>query len=205
MEIVTLNRERTGEAVDVLCDAFADYPVMRFVIGPAGAAYQARLRALITFFTTARFLNGDVVLGACSPEGLVGVANITRPGGTSTSPALEPLREALWREVGAASRARYEALGRVWQTFAVSRAHYHLNAIGVRRAVHRRGAGRLLLDALHAMSARSEDSCGVSLTTEDPANVPLYEHFGYRIVGCERVLSELETWGLFREDPSVSA
>jgi hypothetical protein len=37
----------------------------------------------------------------------------------------------------------------------------------------------------------------VSLTTEVPQNVRLYEHFGYEVVGHARVSPELETWGLF--------
>ncbi|MDH3746032.1 MAG: hypothetical protein OES47_13100, partial [Acidobacteriota bacterium] len=34
---------------------------------------------------------------------------------------------------------------------------------------------------------------------QNPDNVPLYEHFGYRLVGHEHV-GDIETWGLFRED-----
>jgi alkyl hydroperoxide reductase subunit AhpC len=36
-------------------------------------------------------------------------------------------------------------------------------------------------------------SCGVTLTTEDPTNVPIYEHVGYAIVGTARVSETLET------------
>ncbi len=55
-----------------------------------------------------------------------------------------------------------------------------------------------MLDAIHTMSERDPDSTGVSLTTETAANVPLYEHCGYHIVGHEQILDGLETWGLFR-------
>ena len=41
---------------------------------------------------------------------------------------------------------------------------------------------------------------GVTLTTEDPSNVPLYEHFGYQVVGHARVAPGLESWGFFRHD-----
>jgi hypothetical protein len=43
------------------------------------------------------------------------------------------------------------------------------------------------------------ESAGVLLTTETPGNLPLYEHFGYRILGQARV-DELTTWTLFRPD-----
>jgi hypothetical protein len=48
----------TGQVVDVLCDAFHDYPVMRYVIGPAGADYERHLRTLIAFFVQARQTRG---------------------------------------------------------------------------------------------------------------------------------------------------
>jgi hypothetical protein len=38
------------------------------------------------------------------------------------------------------------------------------------------------------------------LTTEDPANVPLYESFGYEITGHARVSADVETWAFYRPD-----
>ena len=70
--------------------------------------------------------------------------------------------------------------------------------IGILRDQAGRGLGRALLDAIHTMSESDPDSTGVSLTTETAANVPLYEHCGYHIVGHEQILDGLETWGLFR-------
>ena len=185
----------------MLCDAFDAYPVMRYVIGDAGPAYRARLRAMITFFSMARVLNNEPVLGVEEPGGaLVGVANITRPGERQPPPQLAAMRESLWQELGRAALERYDAVGAVWRTFAFEPAHYHLNSIGVRRSHQGRGAARLLLDALHAMSASAHDSCGVSLTTEVAANVPLYQHFGYLVTGHAVVPGAFATWGLFRPD-----
>jgi len=199
MNLITLEFARKDEAVDVICDAFADYPVMRFVIGSSGDAYARRARLMVDFFTTARFLGEDLVMGIEDTGGaLIGVANITRPGERPKHPGLGPLRETLWRELGDGARARYEELVGIWQTFAVDQPQYHLNMLGVRPSHQKRGAARLLLDALHHLSEGAPDSRGVSLTTEDPANVPLYQRFGYRIVGEARVSSGLTTWGFFR-------
>jgi GNAT superfamily N-acetyltransferase len=202
MNVAPLHATRLEAAVDVLCDAFAEYPVMRFVAGPDAEDYDRRLRSLIHFFTSARFLNGDLVLGAGSGSGetLVAVANVTPPGTRPAAPEVSHRREALWRELGADARERYEQLGRIWQPLGIERPHYHLNMIGVRRDWRGRGAGRLLLDAVHALSADSPESCGVSLTTEDPINVPLYQHVGYAITGHAVVAPGLETWGFFRPD-----
>jgi GNAT superfamily N-acetyltransferase len=72
--------------------------------------------------------------------------------------------------------------------------------IGARKSHAGKGLGRKLLEAVHALSLDDPDSCGVTLTTEDPGNLPLYEHFGYKVVGHERVSADLETWGFFRPD-----
>lgn len=201
MPLVALDARRLDEAVEVLSDAFADYPVMRFVIGDCGTSYAARLREMIRFFTMARLLNDDLVIGVTDRDALIAVANISRPGDRSPSPELDPLRERLWRELGADARQRYEQLGQFWRGFAIERSHYHLNMIGVRRTRQGQGAARLLLDALHERSARASDSCGVSLTTEVAANVALYGHFGYEIAGHAVITPEMQTWGLFRPNP----
>jgi hypothetical protein len=62
LRIETVNRDGFQEAVDVLSEAFFDYPVMRYVIGDVGEDYSRRLRHLVSFFTEARFTRKDLVL-----------------------------------------------------------------------------------------------------------------------------------------------
>ena len=75
--------------------------------------------------------------------------------------------------------------------------------LGVRRSHAGRGLGRTLLDRVHEMSRLDPSSAGVSLSTEDPRNVPLYEHCGYEVRHHERVTDELATWIFFRPDDVV--
>ena len=56
------------------------------------------------------------------------------------------------------------------------------------------------MDHVHLMSHEDTSSQGVTLTTEDPANVPLYEHFGYKLVWHVRLSPAMGTWGFFRPD-----
>ena len=55
-------QDRADEVIGVLCNAFADYPIMRYVLGKEGD-YAARLRTLIGFFAGARFLRKDAIIG----------------------------------------------------------------------------------------------------------------------------------------------
>jgi len=195
-----LGPERIDEAVDVLCEAFAAYPTMRYICGEHDG-YEQRLRSLVTFHTNVRYVRGDPVLAVTTDEDeVVAVANIVLPGDRESSPEVEADRERLWRELGDDARRRYEVYGAIHPGFGTEKPHYHLTMIGVRRDWAGRGLARRLIDVLHEMSRRDPASCGVSLATEDPVNVPLYEHLGYRVVGEARLSDELRTWTFFRDD-----
>jgi GNAT superfamily N-acetyltransferase len=190
--------DQTDDAVTVLCDAFHDYPVMRYVLGPSGE-YDRRLRSLIGFFVAARVLRDELLLGVHDEAGiLAAVALVTLPGDRNAPEPLLLRREALWRELGDVERKRYEAFGDAAGRLAVEAPHHHLNMIGVRRSHAGRGFARQLLHAVHDLSEADPNSCGVTLSTEDPRNLPLYHKFGYRLLGQARVADELETWSLFR-------
>jgi ribosomal protein S18 acetylase RimI-like enzyme len=201
LKAVSLSPLQVEEAVDVLCEAFFDYPVIRYVIGRAGDDYACRLRTLVDFFVMARFLRYDLVLGVrAEGGGLAAAATVTLPDGGDPPEELRRRRRAVWRRLGEGARRRYEALGEALREFGVDRPHYHLNMIGVRRAHTGRGLARCLLEAVHETSALDRASCGVTLNTEDPSNVPLYERFGYRVLGHARVTDDIETWCMFRDD-----
>lgn len=196
-----LPAEQAAEVIDVLADAFHDYPVMRFVVGPDDEV-DARVRRLITLFVTRRVLRGGPMLGVCDANHLVGAAVLTLPGepelsGDKAALATE-LAEHAWRDLGDAARARYQTYAdAVSRFFADVGPHHHLNMIGVRRSHAGRGLARPLLDAVARLAADDAASAGVSLTTERPRNVALYEHFGYRVVANREVTPGFESWGLF--------
>ena len=180
---------------------------MRFVIGEAGDDYARRLRRLVAFFTEARFLRDDLVLAVVVAGEMAAVANINRPRSESSGLApgedpLEPHRQDLWNDLGREARARYEAYGAAAGLSSFPEPHYHLGMIGARRRCAGQGHAGRLLNHLHDLSESHASSLGVSLATENPRNITLYEHFGYRIVSREVVGDGLETWGFFRENQS---
>ena len=194
-----LSRDETSDAVRVLCDAFSDYPVMRSILGMTEPdSFARRLHALVEFFVMARALRDEPILAIESDGQVVAAATLTPPESSPTPAALSDVRSRLWADLGVDALDRYEAFGRVWDQFEIDQPHYHLNMIGVVGEHRGRGLGRRLLDAVHDLSSADPKSTGVSLTTEDPANVPLYEHVGYRVVGHGYVSPDVETWGLFR-------
>ncbi len=186
--------------LDVMCDAFADYPVMRFVLGGRSEDHERRLRRLIELFVMARALRGEPMMGAVRGAEVQGAVTCSFPGRGESPPAFGVLREDVWGDLGADARARYDACGEAWAPLDVDVPHLHVNMLGVRRAHRRKGLARRLLDAAQELSRATPGSEGVSLTTEDAGNLPFYRHVGYEVVGHARISDELESWGLFRRN-----
>jgi GNAT superfamily N-acetyltransferase len=182
----------------VLCEAFADYPVMRYVLGDGGD-YPSRLRTLIGFFLGARLLRQDAILGVTGGEEIRGVALCSLPD-KSPPPELARLREQTWSLLGESARGRYDDCGRAWEPLAVAEPNIHVNMVAVLPRYQGQGLSRALLERVHAMSRDREDSRGVTLTTESERNVALYRHLGYRLVGEGTIAPGLRTWGFFRPD-----
>jgi ribosomal protein S18 acetylase RimI-like enzyme len=195
-----LGEADASEVVAVVCDAFADYPVMRFVLGDDREQYPARLRRFAHFIVMARVYRQEFIVGIAEGDALQGAALVSIPARAVTSAPLDALREELWRELGADARARYDAYGAAFARFVPPDHHLHLNVLAVRHAAHGKGYARKLLEHVHALSREDPASNGVSLTTENEANVSLYEHFGYRVVGQVEISPGLMCWGFFRPD-----
>ena len=187
------------EVVEVLCEAFADYPVMRWTLGDA-PGYAARLPVMVRLFASSRAMRGEPILGLRDEDGrLLGVALVTPPVSPPPPEAFVALREATWGQLGADARSRYDALVAAWGRTAVEGEHHHLNMLGVRRALRGRGLSRPLLEAVIAAADGDPGSAGVDLTTELPGNLPLYERFGFRVTAREEVGGGfLTTWTMFR-------
>jgi len=191
-------RASTEEVARVLCEAFADYPVMRYVLGDQGD-YPARLRVLIGFFHGARVLRDDAIFGIPGDGELTGVALCSLPDRIAP-PTLEQLRDRTWADLGADARSRYDDCLRAWEPVGVAKPNVHVNMLAVPPRHQGRGFGRALLERVHAMSRERGDSCGVTLTTESERNVELYRHLGYEVVGQRTIAPGVETWGMFRPD-----
>jgi GNAT superfamily N-acetyltransferase len=189
--------EGAAEVLGALCESFADYPVMRYVLG-SGGDYRARLRLLIDFFLAARVLRKDPMLAIYAGPEVGAVAICTVPG--LPPPDLESIRERTWATLGADARRRYEECVRAWEPLGVAEPNIHVNMLGVTPRLQGRGFGRVLLERVHAMSREHPESRGVTLTTESLTNVAFYRHLGYRIVGHGQIAPGLETWGFFRPD-----
>jgi hypothetical protein len=191
-----LTAARAADIVSVFCDAFRDYPVMRYITGPSGD-YDARLHHLINFFVGRRVQQGGPLFGIVENGQLLAAATMTLPNEPMMPPGAAALRDETWRQLGADAHARYETYAEATKALAIPQPHHHLNMIGVRTSHKGHKLARPLLNAVRGVAEADPDSSGVSLTTETAPNLTLYQHFGYEVQGHVRVTPDLESWGLF--------
>ncbi|MGD8306277.1 MAG: GNAT family N-acetyltransferase [Ignavibacteria bacterium] len=198
-EIYRLTEQDVPEIVDVLCNSFADYPVMLYVLN-SEINYNHRLKVLINFFVMARIFREEAVIGIGDGANLTGVALTSNPDNSLVITELNELREKVWAELGPESRSRYQNFGDTCAQFKVTEPHIHLNMIGVRTEAQGNGLAGKLMEAVHLLSKSDPNSKGVTLTTEDPEKVSFYKYMGYKIIGEAMVTPKLKTWGFFRPD-----
>ena len=191
--------ERVEDVIDVMTDAFLDYPLMPWVVGPAGEG-ATRIRRLIAFFIKRRALKGGPMFGVFDGECLVAAAALTMPIEPAPPPGITALEIEVWRELGEGPRQRYQAYAEATAKFFMGLGpHHHLNMIGVRSSHKGQGLARPLLEAVQRLSETDPASSGVSLTTELERNLTLYQHFGYSVIAQNEVAgAPFCTWGLFR-------
>ncbi|MFD9424717.1 MULTISPECIES: GNAT family N-acetyltransferase [unclassified Streptomyces] len=164
--------------VRVLADAFARESATSWICGSSSATrekwFDATLRADATIPGSRRYaLTGD----GGRP---IAAAVLTPPG-----PRLSPAAQAQWA-ARALARCGPRSVQRTLRYLGLTEAGAPENAwtlefIGVVPAAAGRGAGRRLFDRL---LADTPATAGIYLTTADPGNVALYQHFGFVTQQC---------------------
>jgi GNAT superfamily N-acetyltransferase len=196
---VPLAPDRVEDVIDVMTDAFLDYPLMPWVVGPEGHG-ATRVRRLIAFFIKRRVVKGGPLFGVFDGDRLVAAAALTLPVEPAPPPGITALEIDVWRELGEGPRQRYQAYADATGKFFIGLGpHHHLNMIGVRPSHKGKGLARPLLEAVQRLSDTDPMSRGVSLTTELERNLTLYQHFGYSVIAQNAIAgAHFPTWGLFR-------
>ena len=196
-----LGSDRIDDVIDVFAEAFEGYPVMRCTVGPDGDV-AARERRLVRLFVERRVARGGPMYAVSnrvnsSGKNIAGAILLTLPDEPPPPPEVVEISAAAWRELGEDARLRYDAYAAASNFFSSYGPHLHLNMIGVRRAHKGTGLGGRLLEKVRALAEAEPGWAGVSLTTENPRNVDLYQRFGYEVVGHAPVATGFETWGMF--------
>ena len=198
-EVFEVDEGRAEEAIDLLALAFDEDPAYRYFCSAERPGYRRRLRIVFRSVWALWRSSGQPVLGIVSGQRLAGLAMLQPPGARLA--AWPQLRWLLSVALFAGPRVPWRILGdmRIAEPARPAEPHFYLLILAAHPDFQGTGCGRILLEALQARSARDPRSKGVCLETENPRNVPFYEHIGYRVIARNRY-ADLEITTLFRPD-----
>jgi GNAT superfamily N-acetyltransferase len=194
---IAIPRERAAEAAEVLALAFACDPLIAYFVPADTPERHAKLCSFFRFFCDLRHILDWPLLG-CEADGrIIAVACPSDPLDPPWPEELEQQYRQLGAELGSDVVARLESYASVSDPLRPREPNYYLGIIGVHPQAQGQGYGRVLLDAVQALSEAHPTSTGVALDTELATNVAIYERCGYHVHTTARVDS-LDIWCMFR-------
>ena len=196
MTLRDLDRTKKIAALDVLCAAFYNYPVPRYVIDATACDYHGKLRELIDFFVEGRLTRSVPLIGLYDSNDLLGVAVVSPPQEAPVPRELELCQDRVERQLGPEAMARFERYEKACEATDPGHVAHYLGMIAVRPDTQGRGLGRQLIDAVKARVRSDSISTGVTLNTELASHLPFYEKMGF-IKGSEADLGSLHTWSFY--------
>jgi ribosomal protein S18 acetylase RimI-like enzyme len=200
-EVFELEESHADEAIDLLIAAFEPDPAYRYFCSAERPGYRRRLGVVFRSGRAMQAASGQPVLGILSGQRLAGLAIIQEPE------AKLPVRAQLIWLLKVALLAGPLVTWRILRDMEIAEGarpaepHFYLPILAVHPDFQGSGCGRALLDALQERSRRHASSTGVCLETENPENVPFYQHVGYRVIS-EKKCADLDITTLFRPQAS---
>lgn len=198
-DLVRLGSRDARRAGEMMARAF-DGDELYAALFPEPARRRAVLPPLMAFRTRYGALYGEVY--GTSPA-LEGVAVWIR-GDKSFMTLWRSLRAGgltLYAKIGVRATRRMEAVERYVMTQHRRHApkpYWHLSPVAVDPGHQRKGLARRLLTAMFARLDREGLPC--FLETQSPANVALYERYGFAVVAAGTIPeTDVRHWAMLRE------
>ncbi len=173
-ELREAKQEDAPLVADILAEAFADDPVMNWMLG--GPRGISRLFSVLTKHVYLKHGFGDIV---------------GEHGATLWLPASKRFQLSLWRQIELAgcifSSGGFGAVRRMTTSGDILAAthprtpHYYLFAVGVRRSAQGAGLGGALVRA--GLARADKDDAAAYLENSKTRNTPLYERLGFKPTG----------------------
>ena len=187
-----LRPDDVDPAIDLLADAFLDFPALQVIAGSDAGARERMRRLFALEFEPERTATSAIV--AESDAGVVGALTFVDSPACSTSSAGRMLRFA--RIAGPRLVRTVRLFGRIERAHP-STPHRHLPTVGVAPALQGRGIGGALMGEYH----RRCDSDGMASYLETirwtddsrPSHERFYARLGYRV---STVIAMAEAWSV---------
>lgn len=201
--ISRLNAAHIEEAAGVLREAFANYPITRYMFDGASDGPD-RFRVMFEYLIHSRLVRNFPVLGCRIDGELVGVAVVSEPGEGYTTPELDAQWDHASAVMGEVAMERFNKYGNLCDETIPSGPYHYLGILGVLPKCQGQGHGRQLLEAVLEDAGNHPESLGVCLNTESKRNLPFYNQSGFTVFKSIPVDS-IHTWGMvWEKDPDAA-
>lgn len=192
-----IKKENDNACGACLASAFAHDPWLNFLFNGT----PSNLLAFFTFLVKHIDLEGGKRFVHIAEEGTVAVACVAQPT-TFKTPFLNRMKAFLlslnyFIKLTPRQRQRLNSYRNLTTSAQPNTPHHYLVCIGVTPNVKGKGIGKSLLERIHAIVEADPTSAGIGLDTENPENLPFYQHFGYTLIKTQK-LGDLTIYSMFR-------
>jgi GNAT superfamily N-acetyltransferase len=197
-----IDRRMALPVIGMLARAFSRYPLLTHFYPNAGQRALVTINMLaLPVFTCLRY--GRVY---ATSERLEGAA-VWTPSQDYPAGFWRLLRSVPWRYVWGnagptAGRLLYvdHFINEIHQRLAPF-PHYYLEILGVDPSYQKQGFSSRLIKPM--LTSLDQKKIGCYLETQDPQDVPVYQHFGFKIIDHSAIPdTPLYSWALWRESRS---
>lgn len=180
--IRTLTSEERDRAIAVQVMAFSTDPVMRWFY-PDAAAYLEHFPGFAKAFGGRAFANGTAYVadgsdGLDGSNGFAGAAFWLPVGEENDT---EAIAETMMASLSPERLESLEPMMGAMERFHTKEPHWYLAMVGVDPARQGQGVGSALLR--HTLALCDADGVAAYLESSNPKNVPLYQRYGFEVIG----------------------
>lgn len=185
----------------LLADAFHADPGMAYLCEVGRNGYDQRLRTWFSAMLCLQAANHQPIVTLSVGEELVGCAVLTAPNARLNFISLTHWMVSVGWGVGLSGLWRTLAHVQRLEAYQPTAPHFRLEFIAVAPRHQGKGYSRLLLDDFHQRAEAHVAATGVWLETANPANITLYERFGYMVSAHTTIGGKVSAAAMFRPNP----
>lgn len=203
VEVVRIDERFSRQARSLLYHSYKDEPSYKYLLDSERPGYTQRIRATIREMIRLHFDRGEFVFGVIhkQEQRLLGVAFFS-----DLELRRDITQQMLWRmkmilTAGFAGTKRYVSYYRDVQESLPAKNHRMVSLIGIHPDFQKQGLGKKLLDAIHEITDKDQNSIGLFLDTGNTRYLDFYKTLGYEVY-TELPLGPLKEFVLLRVNPN---
>lgn len=203
VEVVRIDDRFSRQARSLLYHSYKDEPTFKYLLDAHRPGYSQRIRATIRELIRLHLDRGEFVFGVMhkKQQRLLGVAFFS-----DLELKMDISKQFMWR-MKMVLTAGFEGTRRFVQYFnevqesLPAKNHRMVSLIGIHPDFQKQGLGKLLLETIHEMTDKDQNSIGLFLDTGNNRYLEFYKTLGYEIF-TELPLGPVQEYVLFRPNPN---